>query len=236
MPMFSGDKKNYQGWNSAFLACIDNPQATSEYELLQLRQCLSGDALRAIENLGHSATAYAVAKEQLKRKFWGKRCQISNYFEDLEKFRQIQPGHTKDLEEFADLLEITIIKLKEADQHYELGNGSLYSRLQQKLPESMLARYHRWISNSRTNESVVAFNTWLFQESQFQTIVSEMVHSVTGVIENNEPTNSAHAWNSQQTFFGRMLDHSRTESKFCEIKSYPTDWWSRGSTLGTPWF
>ena len=82
-------------------------------------------------------TAYDVAKERLERKFGGKRHQISNYFEDLEKFRQIRSGHTKDLEEFADLLENTVIKIKEADQHYELGNGSLYSKLQQKLPEFM---------------------------------------------------------------------------------------------------
>ena len=233
--MFSGDKMNYQSWKAAFLACIDSAQATGEYELLQLRQCLSG-ALRAIENLAHSTMAYNVAKERLGRKLGGKRCQMSICFEDLEKFRQIRPGHTKDLEEFTDLLEITVIKLKEADQHYELGDGSLYSKLQQKLPESMLARYYRWISESRTNKSVVAFKTWVFEESQFQTIASETVHGVTGVIENNQPTHSAHAWNSQQTFFGRMLDHSSTERKFCEIKSYPTDWWSRGSTLGTPWF
>ena len=104
------------------------------------------------------------------------------------------------MEELADLLEITVIKLKEADQHYELGNSSLYSKLQKKLPESMLARYHRWIFESRINESVVAYKKWVFQESQFQTIASEMVHGVTGVIENNQPTHSVPAWNSQQSF------------------------------------
>ena len=82
-------------------------------------------------------TAYDDAKERLERKFGGKRHQISNYFEALEKFRQIRSGHTKDSEEFADLFKITVIKIKEADQHYELGNGSSYSKLQQKLPEFM---------------------------------------------------------------------------------------------------
>ena len=100
--MFSGDKRNYQSWKAAFLACIDSAQATGEYKLLQLRQCLSQKALRAIENLRHSVKAYDVAKERLERKFGGKRRQILVYFEDLEKFRQIRPGHTIDLEELAD--------------------------------------------------------------------------------------------------------------------------------------
>ena len=44
---------------------------TAEYKLLQLRQCLSGEALRVIENLGHSAAAYQAAMERLDSKFGG---------------------------------------------------------------------------------------------------------------------------------------------------------------------
>lgn len=48
----------YENWKAAFLACVDQALATPEYKLLQLRQCLSGEALNVIENVGHSATAY----------------------------------------------------------------------------------------------------------------------------------------------------------------------------------
>ena len=44
------------------MACVDQAPATAEYKLLQLRKCLAGEALRAIESLGHSATAYHTAK------------------------------------------------------------------------------------------------------------------------------------------------------------------------------
>ena len=77
----------------------------------------------------YASMDYYVAKKWLERKFEGKRHQISIYFEDPEKLRQIRPEHDKDLVEFSNMLEITVIKLKEADQHYELGNGSLYSKL-----------------------------------------------------------------------------------------------------------
>ena len=45
IPVFSGDKKTYQNWKAAFMACVDQAPATAEYKLLQLRQCLAGEAL-----------------------------------------------------------------------------------------------------------------------------------------------------------------------------------------------
>ena len=68
IPVFSGDKSNYASWKAAFMACVDQAPATPEYKLLQLRQYLSGEALKLIQNLGHSAVAYQVAKEKLERK------------------------------------------------------------------------------------------------------------------------------------------------------------------------
>ena len=108
-----------------------------------------------IENLGHSSTAYEAAKERLERKYEGRRRKIAIYLEELEQFRQIRPGNSMDLEKFADLLDIAIINLKEAGQHHELGDDSLCTTLQCKLPEAMLARYHQWIFENGKRESVV---------------------------------------------------------------------------------
>lgn len=58
----SGDKRAYQRWKAAFLACIDSARATGEYELPQLRQYLAGKALKTIENQGHSGPAYEAPK------------------------------------------------------------------------------------------------------------------------------------------------------------------------------
>ena len=77
IPVFNGDKRLYEGWKTAFMACVDNAPATPEYKLLQLRQYLSGEALKVVEPLGHSAAAYETAKERLERKFGGKRRQIA---------------------------------------------------------------------------------------------------------------------------------------------------------------
>ena len=130
VPVFSGDKRMYQSWKSAFVTCIDNAPATGEYKLLRLRQYLAGDALSATENLGHSTAAYSAAKESLEQKYGDRREQIAINLEELENFRPIRVGNAKDLEELADLLEIATINLKESGQQHELEDGSLYTKLQ----------------------------------------------------------------------------------------------------------
>ena len=156
IPVFAGDKKTNQNWKAAFVACIDSSPATAEYNLLQLRQYLSGEALKVIDNLGHSATAYEAANQRLERKYGGKRRQIAIYLEELEQFPQIRSGNGKDIEDFVDLLDIAMINLKEAGQHHELGDGPLYTKLQCKMPEEMLTKYHRWVFEHNKEESVYA--------------------------------------------------------------------------------
>ena len=217
IPVFTGNKRRYQSWKAAFLACIDSAPATGEYKLLQLCQYLSGDALKVIENLGHSATAYEAAKERLERKYGGKRRQISIYLEDLENFRQIRSGNARDLEQFADLLDIAIINLKEAGLHHELEDGSLYTKLQRKLPESLLARYHRWIFENSMSESVLTLRTWVKQESEFQTVASETVHGLTGKASGNQPLQPLPRSNNQRAFFGETEGNDRaTKTVSCQ--------------------
>ena len=133
-----------KGGKQLFMACVDKAPATLEYKLLQVRQYLSGETLKCVERLGHSAAAYEAAKEILERKFGGKRRQIALHLEELDKFKPIRLGYSRDIEKFADLLDVTVVNLKKAGRHDELGNGSLYLSLCKKRTEPMLVQYHRW--------------------------------------------------------------------------------------------
>ena len=130
IPVFSGDKRTYQNWKATFMACIDKAPATAECKLLQLQQCLTGEALKAIVSLGYSAAAYETAKDRLERKFGGLRRQIALYLEEIDSFRAVHHGNLKDLEKFADLLNIAIVNSKEANRQEELKDGLLYMKLQ----------------------------------------------------------------------------------------------------------
>ncbi|CAB4042746.1 Nucleotide-binding oligomerization domain-containing 2, partial [Paramuricea clavata] len=135
----------------------------------------SNEALKTVEKLGHSAIAYEAAKERLDRKYGGTRRQVSLYLEELENFKAIRPGNSKDLEEFVDILDVAVINLQENGRHEELGNGSLYLKLQKKLTEPMICEYHRWIFEKKKAESVLSLRDWVIQESEFQTIAAETV-------------------------------------------------------------
>ena len=121
--------------------------------------------LKVVEPLGHSAAAYEAAKERLERKFGGKRRQIALHLEELENFKPLRPGFAKDLERLADLLDVTLVNLKEAGRHDELGNGSLYLSLCKKLTEAMLAQYHRWIYEKGRWQSVETLRELIIQEA-----------------------------------------------------------------------
>ena len=59
------------------MACVDEAPANTEYKLLQMKKYLSGEAMKAVESLGHSAEAYEAAKSRLERKYGGQRRQMN---------------------------------------------------------------------------------------------------------------------------------------------------------------
>ncbi|CAC5400677.1 unnamed protein product [Mytilus coruscus] len=214
IPVFTGNKRNYQSWKAAFLACIDQAPATKEYKLLQMRQYVKGEALQVIENLGHSAVAYDAAKERLERKYGGQRRQITLYIEELENFKPMREGIAKDIEHFADLLDIAVVNLKEAGRFEELKNGSLYNKLQRKMTESMLSRYHRWIFESGKIESVECLREWILQEAEFQTIASETIHGLsTNTSSNSQRNYKGNRRDGFRTFFGESQNENYTGNR-----------------------
>ncbi|XP_065895432.1 uncharacterized protein [Dysidea avara] len=230
IPVFSGDKKTYQNWKAAFTACVDNAPATPEYKLLQLRQCLAGEALKAIDSLGHSATAYHTAKERLERKFGGQRRQIALYLEEVDNFRPINPGSHRDIEKFADLLDVTIVNLKEANRFEELNDGLLYLKLQKKLPTTMLSGYHRWIFENHKRESVESLREWVIQEVEFQTKALEAVHGFSTVKSGRYEVKKFKK-DVPYSFFGKsnvkqVTNEDRQSSRVCGVCSKPHGAWA----------
>ena len=83
------------------------------------------------------------------------------------------------MENYADLLDIAIVNLKEANRLEELRDGLLYMKLQKKLPTFMLTRYHRWIYENHKIESVEVLREWVIQETEFQTKAIETIYGLT---------------------------------------------------------
>ena len=96
--VFNGDRRANEGWKAAFMACVHQAPATREYKLLHLRQHLSGETLKIVEPLGHSAAAYEVAIALLEHKFGGERRKLALHLEELENIKSLRPGNAGDIE------------------------------------------------------------------------------------------------------------------------------------------
>ena len=118
-----------------------------------MRQYLTGEALKVVEKLSFSANGYKVAKEKLDRKYGGKRRQIAIQLDEVEKFPPLRQNNAHDVEAFADMLDVVVVNLMEAERYSELGSGTLYTQLQRKLTNEMLVKYHRWIYEKNKIES-----------------------------------------------------------------------------------
>ena len=94
-------------------------------------------------------------------------------------FRPVCCGNSKDIEKYADLLDIAIVNLKESNQCEELKDGMLYIKLQKKLPAQMLAAYHRWVFENHRVECVEVLREWVIQEAEFHSRALETVQGLT---------------------------------------------------------
>jgi len=203
IPVFTGDKKLYENWKASFVACIDQAPSSAEYKLLQLRQYLGGEALKCIENLGHSSASYEAAKQRLDRKYGGARRHIAAQMEEVDEFKAVRPGNARDLDKLADLLDVLVINLKEADHTAELGYGALYFKLLKKLPEQMIANFQRWVSNNNKPENVESLHAWINQEAEFQMIASETVKGLSPLDTGGKLSRFSH-YKKEQTLFTQV--------------------------------
>ena len=94
IPIFSGDKRTFESFREAFMACVDSAPATPQYKLLQLRQYLAGEALTAIERFGYSPSAYDAAKKLLERKYGGERRRVALHIERAQPLDHIDGSAT----------------------------------------------------------------------------------------------------------------------------------------------
>ena len=178
IPVFSGEKRKYEAWKAAFMACVDSAPATPEYKLLQLKEYLRGEPFDAIDSLGYSATGYEAAKQLLDRKYGGVRRRVVLQLEELDRMVSVGYGKARELERFTELLTIAVVNLKDAGRAAELEAGTFYTRLLQKFDERSLAQYHRWRHEKGKMESVEVLLEWTALETEFLVMSAETVHGM----------------------------------------------------------
>ena len=85
----------------------------------------------------------------------------------------MRDGNEKDMELFADALDVCVANLIEVDRMDELGDGTLYSNMLVKLSDDMLTNYQRWLDDKQKEGSVLVLREWVIRESDFLTVTAE---------------------------------------------------------------
>ena len=49
IPIFSGNKMDFQRWNAAFTSCVDMTSLSPQFKMLRLEACLAGEAANTIK-------------------------------------------------------------------------------------------------------------------------------------------------------------------------------------------
>ena len=200
MPDFDGDYKAFPGWWAAFTASVDKDRSPVNIKLLRLREVLKGEAGKILDALEHSPSAYYTAMERLEKKYGGDRRQITLRLQEVNKMKNLNEDNAVEVEQFAEMITALTSNMKTGRQRAELGDGTLYMTLQQKMSEKMITRFNRWLVAEDREESVIALRDFVETEAEHMVKAMELKTGVgkgrskrqteakthTGVAENKE--------------------------------------------------
>ena len=203
IPIFSGNKMDFQRWNAAFTSCVDMSSLSPQFKMLRLKACLAGEAANTIKGLGYSLEAYEAAKARLFRKYGGSRRQIQSHLEELKKLQPIQDNNAKELETFADVLERAVITLKENNRNSDLEPGALHTTILEKIPERLLTQYYRWVDENKYRDSLETLKDWISEEAAYQMQATEIKNGISVEDRNEPPRDEKHNFRRRsRSYFG----------------------------------
>ena len=122
------------------------------------------------------------------------------------------------MDKFADALERTIVVLKDNSLHTDLGVGTLYEIVVEKLPENLLKDYHCWIKERGKNKTMETLNEWVAVEADLQTQASEVKH---GFIRKYEDSKWSRRDGKNTKSYGASLQDGKKTGSKIERKGKP---------------
>ena len=218
LPVFAGEPNKYEDWRATFDAFVTIENVPGKFKMMQLKNCLAGDALKLVDRYRPSDIGFTKAMTELERKYGGVSRRIRHQLEEIRSIRPVRPGATRDLEELADRVQSLVTNLEEHGSAGDLSDVSAYYILvKEKLHVTFLKNYRRWIQGQNQNDSLKLFATWLTEEAQYEQEALEM--SSTSQMKKEEahfPQKTKKTWNSTT---GGTSQHGATSCLYCEKKT-----------------
>ena len=125
--------------------------------------------------------------------------------------RPINADNPRELERFTDIVERTVVSLKENKKFADLEGGTLYAIVLEKLPQALLSQYYRWIKEKGSLESLEELRRWVAEEAEYQVQASEIKHGLSSV-------GSVRGKSSTKSYFGTTEEKRDRPCKVCNQK------------------
>ena len=89
--------------------------------------------------------------------------------------KPLKEDDVKELEKFADTLEIAVINLQENGRKSDLEAGTPYTILLKKILGKLLSLYYRWLGENKKSESLETLKNWVAEEAEIQMQATEII-------------------------------------------------------------
>ena len=147
---------------------MDETNLSAQFKMLRLESCLVGEATEMVKGPGYLDHVYEATKARMNQKYRGNRRQVQAHIDELRKMTPINADNPRELERFANIVERTVVSLKENDKFANLEGGTLYAIVLEKLPQALLSQYYRWVKEKGSKESLEELRHWVAEEAEYQ--------------------------------------------------------------------
>ena len=214
LPVFAGEPNRYEDWRATFDAFVSIENVPGKFKMMQLKNCLAGDALKLADRYRPSDNGFSKAMDELERKYGGVSRRIRHQLEEIRSIRSVRPGATRDLEELADRVQSLVTNLEEYGSAGDLSDVSAYYILvKEKLHVTFLKNYRRWIQGQNKKDNFKTFAIWLREEAQYEQEALEMSSTTQVKKEEMNFKKMKKTWNTQTKESKR---HGEKSCMYCE--------------------
>ena len=160
---------------------MDETNLSAQFKMLRLESCLVGEAAEMVKGPGYLDHVYEATKARMNQKYRGNRRQVQAHIDELHKMTPINADNPRELERFTNIVERTVVSLKENDKFANLEGGTLYAIVLEKLPQALLSQYYRWVKEKGSMASLEELRHWVAEEAEYQVQASKIKHGFSSV-------------------------------------------------------
>ena len=190
---------------------MDETNLSAQFKMLRLEKSLAGEAAEMVRGPGYLDHAYEAAKARLNQKYGEIRPQVQAHIDELRKMRPINADNPRELERFTDIVERTVVSLKENKKFADLEGGTLYAIVLEKLPQALLSQYYQWIKEKGSMESLEELRHWVAEGAEYQAQALEIKHGFSSV-------GSVRGMTLTKSYFGTTEEKRDRPCKVCNQK------------------